>query len=954
MCLAVASAWAEPAVRVKVLSEDGTRIVVRYELDHFEKTPVTIDGESFAVVSLPGEAVGLDKGAPGLPHVNRSLVIPDGAAMKVRVLDVSYHDELLRVAPSKGNLSRKIDPDHVPYVFGDAYAQEGFAPAALAKLGEPYILRDHRGVVLELQPFQYNAASGTLRVYDAMTVEISVAGQSKVNLRGPARAVVPRAFRDLYRSHFLNAPEPERKDDGTDYDPLDEQGEMLIITHDPWINTLDSFVSHKGSMGITATVVGVSTIGNDSTSILNYVRDYYNSHDLAFVLLVGDAAEVAPADKQVGGESGASDAYYSKLAGSDDYPEIIVGRFSAQTEAQLNTMITRTIDYETEPANQQPWFKKATGLASNEGGGGQGDEGQSDKVHMGEIRDWLLADGYTEVDEIYDPGATDQQVADALNAGRGLVNYVGHGSSSSWSTSRFNVGDVDALTNVDMLPFIISVACNNGEFHHYDKCFGEAWLRATHNDAPTGAVTFYGSSVSQSWSPPMEAQDEFNILLTDDSQPYQTIGALYYAGSCSMMDDYGSGGVDMFDTWILFGDPSLRVIGAPAPQTGISVTPANGLDASGPAGGPMAPASLEYTVKNNEDTPVDYEVRYDARWLDVSNPTGTIAAQGTASVLVSFNGYSRDLDNGRYEDTLEFVNLTSSEGDTSRVVTVSVGARGTVQQWTMDTDPGFTTEGEWEYGTPLGQGGGYILNPDPSSGATGNAVYGVNLAGNFSETVGGPYYLTLGPVDLSEVTGTEFGFQRWLNTAGGPYVSSKVEVSADGANWSELWHATEHVTDDSWQPESYDVAAILDGSASAYVRWSYEVVETAPLVGSGWNIDDVVFSGLSSSVKIRLLASASELSWNAVPGALSYDVLRGDLDALFANGGDFSSAVEICLADDHGGLSLAHGADPAAGQGFFYLVRANAADGAMTYNGLTGGQAEPRDDEIAGAPGRCP
>jgi len=34
-----------------------------------------------------------------------------------------------------------------------------------------------------------------------------------------------------------------------------------------------------------------------------------------------------------------------------------------------------------------------------------------------------------------------------------------------------------------------------------------------------------------------------------------------------MMDDYGSSGVSMFDTWILFGDPSLRVVDRGGIQT---------------------------------------------------------------------------------------------------------------------------------------------------------------------------------------------------------------------------------------------------------------------------------------------------------------------------------------------------------------------------------------------------
>ena len=137
---------------------------------------------------------------------------------------------------------------------------------------------------------------------------------------------------------------------------------------------------------------------------------------------------------------------------SDDYPDIIVGRFSAATPADVDTQVERTIEYETLPANETDWFWKGIGLASTEGAG-SGDEGQADDVHMAEIRTWLLNAGYTHVDEFYG-SVTSAQVSTALNEGRGILNYCGHGSPSGFSTSGFSSTDVNALTNDNMLPFV--------------------------------------------------------------------------------------------------------------------------------------------------------------------------------------------------------------------------------------------------------------------------------------------------------------------------------------------------------------------------------------------------------------------------------------------------------------------------------------------------------------------
>jgi hypothetical protein len=555
---ALARAGSPPAVDVQVVENSAERIKVSYTFGDCELRKAAINGQEWSVPRLGREAMMLEKGAPDLPKVCRSVIIPDDAEMSVSVLAADYYEVSCDVAPSKGSIKRNVDPASVPYEFGPAYGRNQFFPGELVKLGDPYLLREQRGVCIELYPFQYNPRAGILRVYTDVTVELTPAGPGKINIKhvgGHPRAAT-RAFDTIYSAHFLNF-EPALR-----YGPLDEDGDLLIICYDAWIPNVQPLVDHKNSVGINTTIVGVSTIGAASDAIKDYIQNVYDTSHLAFVLLVGDAAQV-PTPTASGG---ASDATYAKLAGDDNYPDIVVGRFSAENPAQVDTQVLRTIEYETSPATEQPWFKRGVGIASALGDG-DGDEGQSDFVHMGEIRDWLLAYDYSLVDEIYDPGAAASTVTNALNAGRGVVNYCGHGSRSAWTTTGFSSTQVAALTNYNQLPFIFSVACVNGQFAGA-TCFAEAWLRATRDGEPTGAVAAYMSSTNQDWAPPMEAQDEFNLLLTGEG--YFSIGALCYAGSCSMMDEYGSTtgttGVITFDTWILFGDPSLRVFGTAGPQ----------------------------------------------------------------------------------------------------------------------------------------------------------------------------------------------------------------------------------------------------------------------------------------------------------------------------------------------------------------------------------------------------
>jgi len=824
-------AKASPSDRTAhVLRDEPERILVQVDVNDYQFVPVVIAGRTFQHVVLPGESSLHAAGEPDLPVINRSLVIPDDGVMSVRAVSVEVRDhELIDVAPSKGILYRNTDPAKVPYVFGGVYGRDEFYPGDVAVLGRPYVLRDHRGIVVQVRPFQYNPARRTLRVLHRITLEVrkTAPGGDNVLTRRPSGT--SQAFHQIERAHFLNHATRGR------YAPLSEQGEMLIIAHDAWLPNLQPLVAHKNTVGIPTTAVGVSTIGNTPQAIHAYLKDAYDTGNLAFVLLVGDADEVATPQSSYG----ASDPTYAKLAGNDDYPDVLIGRFSAQTAEDVDTQVQRTIEYELMPATEQGWFRKALGIGSAEG---PGDDGEMDYEHIENIRTALLSYGYTQVDQVYDPGATAAQVAASLNEGRGIVNYCGHGSADSWVTSNFSSSDVADLDNAGMLPFIFSVACNNGEFDT-GTCFAESWLRARKGGTPVGAIGMYASSISQSWDPPMAAQDESIALLT--TEQYFTFGGLCFAGSSKMMDEYGSGGVEMFDTWHVFGDPSVRVFGTAAPPTGLRVVPFAGLSAIGDPGGPFAPAEIVYTLENHHAAAMSFQVSKGQSWIGVDPATGTIPPNGTANVTVSVNNTAAHaLDFGTYEDTVTFTNVTNHDGDTSRRVKIKVGMPHQQYAWTMDTDPGWRTTGAWEFGVPQGLGGTSWGHPDPTSGHTGTNVYGYNLAGDFT-TLHSPMRLTTKAIDCSKLTEVSLRFWRWLNVKDASSDTAMIEASTDNFFWYPVWKNSGGVQDDQWVQHTVDLAKVADRRATLYLRWVIGPTDgTTP--ASGWNIDDVEIWGIKT------------------------------------------------------------------------------------------------------------
>ena len=506
-------------------------------------------------ITFPGGVPNLEVGTPDLPKMAQSIIIPDLAHMELSIVESEFVEYFMEnLISSKGNLTRNINPASVPYTFGQAYETDEFYPQDIVFMRNPYIMRMVRGQAIVFQPIQYNPIQRTLRVYTHIKVNIQQNGMSQINplIRRPAKSG-SREFENIYAEHFLNYSTNSR------YELLGEEGPMLVVCYGEFMESMQPFVEWKNYKGIPTEMVDVADIGG-SDEIEAFVETKYYDDGIAFVLFVGDIDQIpSPRYSDGAGSNSPADPSYGFVAGSDYYPEIIIGRFSAENTSHVETMINRTIEYEMDPDPTADWYKKGSGFASDQG---PGDDGELDYEHLDNIRDDLLGFTYVEVDQIYDPSGTVEDGEVALNEGRSIVNYTGHGSNGSWGNGcPMNQTDVNGLANMGMYPFIWSVACVNGEFH-IGTCFAETWLRATDaNDVPTGAIAVLMSTVNQSWNPPMDGQDEMNDILVEsyENNIKRTYGGLSMNGVMHMVDSYGTAGEEEILYWTIFGDPSVVV-----------------------------------------------------------------------------------------------------------------------------------------------------------------------------------------------------------------------------------------------------------------------------------------------------------------------------------------------------------------------------------------------------------
>ena len=537
-------------VDIQLVNASENHLQVHVKVPGFFTTIVNTERGEAQVISLPKSPNNYLAGEPDLPYIVIPSIIDDQSEMGIEVLASKYQDfEDVEVAPSKGDFSRQIDPATVPYTYGECYQHNAFIPDHQADLFEPYILRDFRGQNIVVKPFAYNPVTKTLRVYYDLTVEMRAVGKGGENVmnRKSQEVKMDPEFEALYSKKFINYHEVKNR-----YTPIGENGELLIICYESYMNAMEPFVTWKRTIGRPTEIIGTSVTGTSASSIQSYITSYYNNHpNLTHVLLVGDQ------DKIPG----------TYMSGLDYYNDIFIGRFSANNAAQVTTQVNRTITYERDLNTSATWLKKGLGVSKKENGNGH--NGEDDYEHIDLIRDDLLGYTYTTVYQEYAGvsgiSSTTTTISNKINNGVGIINYCNHGSATSWQSHNYSNSHVNALTNDNMLPFIISTACLNGKYDYSSgDCFAEAWMHATNGSAstPTGAIGGIFSYISQPWIPPMEGQDEMNDILVESysNNIKRTLGGVLTNGNMAVLDYSTSNAAKgTYLTWNIFGDPTLTL-----------------------------------------------------------------------------------------------------------------------------------------------------------------------------------------------------------------------------------------------------------------------------------------------------------------------------------------------------------------------------------------------------------
>ncbi|MFZ0389493.1 MAG: C25 family cysteine peptidase [Calditrichia bacterium] len=535
---------------ISVVSSDDSGLEVELDLSEITAAAAETPWGSFTELRLNGmEGNLLETGKAKLPAVHKLLDIPYGAAVNVEVLSVQYEEVDLTaygfeqpVLPYQGPIEKTKEAlqNHIFKMDDAYYSADGFQRTSLAVIQDAGNLRGHRLMRLSINPVQYLPAANRIKVAKTARLKINFSGADYSSTREIHKKYQSPYFESVLKKMVLNY-QPIRGD-LTQY-PV----HYVLIYHDAFLNALQPLIEWKQQMGFEVTATPVSAIGNTTSAIQAYIQGLYNGpNPPTFVVFAGDKEQIPTFTGQTG--SHVTDLYYVTITAGDYVPDIYMGRLSAQAEPQLVSQLNKILPHEKYEFAQTAFLNHGTFAATDDGGFYTVAENSHNYVI-----DNHFTPNNLQADKLYaiTYNATGQDVINAVNNGRFLLNYSGHGSTTSWGGPSVSQSMVNATTNTGMHPFVISNACLTASFE-LSECFGETWAR-TQN----GALAFTGASNSTYWDEDdIWEREAYDGIFWED---YHSLAAFNLRGNLAVLNGGYTRAKYYFEIYHLFGDPSTML-----------------------------------------------------------------------------------------------------------------------------------------------------------------------------------------------------------------------------------------------------------------------------------------------------------------------------------------------------------------------------------------------------------
>ncbi len=539
--------WGKEGFSLESKSTSG--VSLNFSINEFSMTNNVIDGEVMQNIQLFGSFLPNDAGYPDLPGNGRFIAIPQGSKPVLKV--VSYRTETIKnvnMAPAFVIPHESYKETLIYEKNKEVYSKNAFYPAQPVIMSQPSVIRGVDVVTLGVTPFQYNPVTKELIVYKDLKVSVTFEGG---NGHYGDDSFRNRWFDPILEDAILNYDQLPK----IDYDKRVQEWNnekitgceyLIIIPNNPeFAQWADSVKKFRTEQGILTEIVKLQDIPNSTTyaGIKTYVDYAYNNwtpRPVACLLMADYGSNPASTiTAKLYPDSGypdfACDNYYADVVGSDELPDIIFARITANNAAQLQVMVTKFLNYERNPPTDAAfynnpitalgwqddrWFQIGSevvgGFLKNTLGknpvriNALGSPAGNTGNNVPGAGTWSTATNTATVLSYFGPsglnyipaapgtlggfsGGTPTGVVNALNSGSFMLQHRDHGGYDGWGEPAFVNSHINSLTNVNnKLSFIFSINCETGAYHNPSgcptECFTEKFHRYTYGGQNSGAL----------------------------------------------------------------------------------------------------------------------------------------------------------------------------------------------------------------------------------------------------------------------------------------------------------------------------------------------------------------------------------------------------------------------------------------------------------------------------------
>ena len=353
---------------VTLISDDNNSTVLKIDISGFELKDFNTAGKLYQKIDLLSESFTTNPGYPELAYIAKVLAIPDQAGISVEVLETGEMQSFSNIYLPPARESWFEGSPETPYTeYTDAYNSVSAWPTELAQFDEPSIFRDFRITRVSVFPLRYIPAKKELQAVSSITIRINYGIGEVVNPKTSAKKPIAPSFGKIYQSFIFNYQSVldqyyGGKEDGHEL--------MLCIMPDQFVASFQIYADWKRQSGIDIHVTKFSDIGANATDpdiIKNHIADAYHNWEVppTYVLIVGDNG-VFPHKIVNYDYSFPSEDFFVEIDGNDYFPEMMIGRFTNESDYTMQVMINKFIKYEKTPYTASTdWFKKGICCSNN-------------------------------------------------------------------------------------------------------------------------------------------------------------------------------------------------------------------------------------------------------------------------------------------------------------------------------------------------------------------------------------------------------------------------------------------------------------------------------------------------------------------------------------------------------------------------------------------------------------